>query len=83
MLFNNFIRNYIKFVVGSSFTGGILNNVENIGNLNIEENGIIDNCYDIIDITLEGMSVGLIFGLTSPISLPIMAISTLNKIIRE
>lgn len=86
MLFNNFVKNYVKFTAYSSLTCGLLNNFSIMSKLNkIEDDNhhILNDYYNILDTTLEGMTIGFIFGITSPISLPLMAISTLNKVIRD
>jgi hypothetical protein len=62
---------YPRVVISSTVAGGIGNNIYFIDYIN--KNNVT---YNMLDITIDGMLGGLVFGAISPIAIPYIGIST-------
>jgi hypothetical protein len=79
-LVNKFNWLYPRVVIGSSIAGGIINDIYYSEYINKKNK---DYCFNMLDITADGMLGGFVFGLISPVAIPYLAITTLFDAITD
>jgi hypothetical protein len=75
-LISTFKRFYPGFVAGTTIGGGIASNIYYFDYINKN-----DVNFNKIDITIDGMMGGFLFGVISPIAIPYIGIATIYDMI--
>jgi hypothetical protein len=79
-LVNTFKWLYPRVVIGTTIAGGIGNNIYFADYINKKNN---NQCFNMLDITIDGMLGGFVFGAISPIAIPYLGITTLFDAITD